>query len=164
MKTLYNAGAKHFLSLAIVLLAVPLSVCIIKCTPPYEPTTTTITDECALEGENYSSVYPEYPEHCCEGLTDWESGFDTRVSIGDACYATGLVAGVPIGTCINCGNGICEDIENVCNCEEDCAGGLSSDYDTVDAFCASAIWKDTLSSLCVEWLKVGDYPICYLCE
>ena len=127
------------------------------------PTTTT-TDDCAMEGENYSSVYSEYPEHCCEGLTEWESGFDTRISIGDTCYETGLLAGIPIGTCINCGNEICEDIENVCNCEEECTGGLNSDYATVDEFCTGDEWINSLSALCKEWLKVGDYPICYLCE
>lgn len=77
--------------------------------------------ECAKEGESFSWIFTdEYPEHCCEGLTEWQGGMDTRVSIGDECYATGLVSGNPVGTCINCGNGICEEIENVCNCPDDC--------------------------------------------
>ena len=83
---------------------------------------------CAKEGEMFSAVYPQYPAHCCDGLVEWNSGFDTRVSIGDACYETGLVAGVPVGTCINCGNNICEDIEDVCNCPNDCLDGDNSDY------------------------------------
>lgn len=71
----------------------------------------TVEENCAKEGERFSSVYKdEYPKYCCEGLTEWHSGMDTRFSIADECYETGLPAGSPIGTYINCGNGICEDI------------------------------------------------------
>src|SRR3989344_7546254 len=59
---------------------------------------------------------------------------DTSISIADKCYETGLVAGSPVGTCINCGNGVCEDIENPCNCYKDCVGKGKSNYLTVEEF------------------------------
>lgn len=91
---------------------------------------------CAEQGEQFSWVYTnEYPEHCCEGLTEWEEGMDTRISVADECYDTGLVSGNPVGRCIECGNQACEDYENPCNCYEDCAGEDMSDFLTVDAFC-----------------------------
>ncbi|MBU0530847.1 MAG: hypothetical protein KKC05_04190 [Nanoarchaeota archaeon] len=76
--------------------------------------------ECAAEGEQFSKVFTEYPENCCEGLIEWESGMDTREVVDGECVETGLLAGSPVGTCINCGNGVCESIEDVCNCPEDC--------------------------------------------
>ena len=151
MNTLYKVKAEHLLLFAI------LSLFIIECLPVPE-------DECATEGEQYSLVYSGYPDKCCGGLTEWESGFDTRISIGDTCYETGLVAGVPVGTCINCGNGICENIENVCNCQQDCADGLNSSYATVDEFCSSEFWSNSMASACEEWLESEDFPICDLCK
>lgn len=119
-------------------------------------------ESCAKEGEQFSSVYKdEYPEHCCEGLTEWHSGFDTRISIADECYETGLLAGSPVGTCINCGNGICEDIENPCNCPEDCKGKNKSDFLSIGEFCQSEDWSQTFSEACEEIIK--DFPICELC-
>jgi len=117
---------------------------------------------CAKEGESFSQVYEDYPEHCCEGLTEWHSGFDTRISIADECYDTGLAAGYPVGTCINCGNDICEDIETLCNCPEDCAGKNKSDYLTVGEFCQSTFWNQTISGACEEDI-IKDSPICELC-
>ncbi len=104
------------------------------------------TDEtCAKEGEMFSNVYSEYPDHCCDGLTEWYSGMDTRISIGDECYENVFIAGAPYGLCINCGNGICEDIEDVCNCLEDCAEGENSDYAGVDEFCSSDFWISVMA-------------------
>ena len=123
-----------------------------------------VPEECAEEGEMFSFVYSEYPDHCCDGLTEWDSGFDTRVSIGGDCYETGFEAGAPVGTCINCGNGSCEDIEDICNCPEDCTGGLNSDYATVDEFCSSEFWSNSMASACEEWLESEDFPVCDLCE
>ena len=77
--------------------------------------------KCAKEGEQFSKVYSdEYPENCCAGLTGWNSGMDTRKVVNGTCVQTNLVSGSPVGTCINCGNGVCEKIENVCNCQKDC--------------------------------------------
>ena len=117
---------------------------------------------CAKDGEQFSQVYEEYPEHCCEGLTEWNSGFDTSISIADECYETGLLAGSPVGTCINCGNGICEDIENPCNCLGDCEGKDKSDYFSIEEFCQSEDWNQTFSEACEEIIK--DFPICELCQ
>jgi hypothetical protein len=78
-------------------------------------------NKCAKEGEKFSKVYKdEFPEKCCEGLTEWNSGFDTSVVINGECVQRSIESGSPVGTCINCGNGICEEIENICNCPEDC--------------------------------------------
>jgi len=123
-----------------------------------------VPEECAEEGEMFSFVYSEYPDHCCDGLTEWDSGFDTRISIGGDCYETGFEAGAPVGTCINCGNGSCEDVEDICNCPEDCAGGLNSDYTTVDEFCSSEFWSNSMASACEELEGLEGLPICDLCE
>jgi len=59
----------------------------------YQSTLAPELETCAKEGEQFSSVYKdEYPEHCCQGLTEWHSGFDTSISIADECYETGLPA------------------------------------------------------------------------
>jgi len=120
-------------------------------------------ESCAKEGEQFLSVHKdEYPERCCKGLTEWNSGFDTSISIADECYETGLPAGFPIGTCINCGNGVCEDIENPCNCPEDCKGKNKSDFLSIEEFCQSEAWSQTLSGACQE--GIIDLPICRLCQ
>ncbi len=91
---------------------------------------------CATEGKQFSSIYKNrYPEHCCAGLTEWQAGMDTRISIADKCYKTGMASGFPVGICINCGNGICERNETVCNCPQDCHDGEHSTYQTVESFC-----------------------------
>lgn len=119
-------------------------------------------ENCAKEGEMYSDVFTDrYLEHCCEGLTEFYAGMDTRISIGDECYTTMMTAGAPYGICINCGNGICEDIENVCNCPEDCGNGENSQYSTGGEFCEKEweIWKEAC-----EITPMKDFPICDLCE
>jgi hypothetical protein len=118
---------------------------------------------CAKEGGQFSFVYKnKYSEHCCSGLTGWESGMDTRISIGDKCYDTRMLSGFPVGTCINCGNGICEDIENVCNCPADC-GAESSQYVTVNDFCDAYVGVNTeLTDMCKE--DPYDIPLCKLCD
>ena len=82
------------------------------------------TATCAKEGEMYSKVYSEYPKTCCEGLTEWDSGFDSRIVVNGTCEETGLLKGAPVGTCIKCGDGICGLDENVCNCAADCDNTL----------------------------------------
>ncbi len=76
--------------------------------------------ECAEVGEKYSKVYNEYPDSCCEGLTEWEQGMDTRRIEDNVCIVTNLLSGNPVGMCLNCGDGTCEGVENVCNCPSDC--------------------------------------------
>ena len=120
--------------------------------------------ECAGEGEHFSKVYTdEYPETCCEGLTEWYSGMDTRISIGASCYETGMVAGSPVGTCIECGNGVCEDIEDVCNCPGDCGSGEHSDFATIDEFCSEYAGTGSgIEDFCLE--NPLQLDICDLCE
>lgn len=115
---------------------------------------------CAKESELFSVVYKYFPEHCCENLTEWMSGFDTSISIADECYETGLVAGSPIGTCINCKNGICEEIENPCNCLQDCTGKNKSTYKTVQEFCDEGYSKYCFNEEMIEELNLS---LCKLC-
>ena len=114
---------------------------------------------CAKEGEDFSEVYIEdFPPICCEGLRGWYSGFDTSISIADYCYETGLLSGNPVGTCINCGNRICEDIESPCNCPEDCLGKNESTYNTIQEFC-----DEGFDSFCQEEALALDLDLCKLC-
>ncbi|MDD5146554.1 MAG: Ser-Thr-rich GPI-anchored membrane family protein, partial [Candidatus Pacebacteria bacterium] len=77
--------------------------------------------DCAKEGQQFSSIFTDqYPAKCCSGLIGWESGMDTRRVVNGECVVTGLLSGWPVGTCLNCGNGVCESIENICNCPQDC--------------------------------------------
>ncbi len=117
-----------------------------------------ITADCAQEGERFSVVYKEeHPETCCEGLTEWESGHDTSISVADKCYDTGLMSGYPVGTCINCGNGVCEEQENPCNCE-DCIGKDKSNFKTVEEFCEKGF-----ESYCRHEEPMTE-ELCSLCE
>lgn len=48
-------------------------------------------------------------------------------------YSECAEEGGPIGICINCGDGICSESENICGCPEDCSNGGNSLY-TVEGF------------------------------
>ncbi len=116
------------------------------------------TPNCAWEGEQFSKVYENYPSECCKGLTEWESGLDTRISIAGECYKSEMLAGSAVGTCINCGNGACEKVEDVCNCPEDCAGVFeNSDYFGFEGFC-----EDYEEECRSEPMK--DFEICKPCQ
>ncbi|MDP7081282.1 MAG: Kazal-type serine protease inhibitor domain-containing protein [Candidatus Undinarchaeales archaeon] len=102
--------------------------------------------DCAKEGEKYSKVFTDdYPDRCCDGLTAWESGMDTRKVNNGKCVETNLLSGSPVGTCINCGNGECEENENICNCPTDCECGPCPMLDApLGGFCpdgGSAVFK-----------------------
>jgi len=117
---------------------------------------------CAKETERFSKVYTEdYPSECCEGLTEWDSGFDTRISIAGNCYETGLESGNPVGTCINCGNGTCDEREDSCNCPADCSEAEYSDYPTLDDFCSSQ-FSATIISHCGQLPETDE--LCALAE
>jgi len=120
-----------------------------------------LQENCAEEGEQYSRDYEGYPRYCCEGLIEWYSGLDTSISVGEECYETDITAGVPIGTCISCGNGICEDIENACNCLEDCLNGDNSEYSNVDEFCEKG-WEQFEEACEISLMK--ELSICHLCN
>jgi hypothetical protein len=86
-------------------------------------------NSCAAIGEHYSVVYKnQYPEKCCEGLIAWDSGMDTRIVQNGTCVSRpGMVSGNPVGTCLSCGDGVCDNLENVCNCPKDCDKNISVD-------------------------------------
>jgi len=113
---------------------------------------------CAKEGELISFINSGYPTECCAGLTEWPSGMSTYISVADRCFETGRMAGSPVGTCINCGNGVCESIENPCNCPKDCIGKERSTYKTVAEFCDLG-YKTYCSNEIAR-----DLPLCKLCE
>jgi hypothetical protein len=116
---------------------------------------------CAKEGEKFSKVYnDEYLEKCCSGLTEWNSGMDTRISIEDKCYETRLMSGNPIGICLNCGNNICEIKETPCNCPSDCIGKEKSDYLTKKSFCDSTYYSILVCNDSIN----EDLDICRLCS
>ena len=80
-----------------------------------------IKERCAKAGElvNYPPGTNKYlPDVCCEGLKPL-AGFE--VNEKGECER---VEGGPFLTCMPCGNGVCETInnfdENKCNCPEDC--------------------------------------------
>ena len=80
-----------------------------------------IKERCAKAGElvNYPPGTNKYlPDVCCEGLKPL-AGFE--VNEKGECER---VKGGPFLTCMPCGNGVCETInnfdENKCNCPEDC--------------------------------------------
>ena len=81
--------------------------------------------KCAQEGELFSKVFrDQYPSYCCPGLTEWPSGMDTRRVENGKCIETGMLSGNPVGTCIRCGNGICDPKETLCNCPQDCSSNI----------------------------------------
>ena len=123
--------------------------------------TDTSTSLCAEEGEVFSAVFDELPDTCCEGLKEWSSGMDTGISIADECYETGLVAGSPVGVCIRCGDGICGNFENPCSCPEDCKGKDKSNFLSIEDFCKSDDWDQSISKACEGTIK--DFTICELC-
>ncbi|MCK4554028.1 hypothetical protein KAU19_03625 [Candidatus Parcubacteria bacterium] len=94
-----------------------------------------IEENCAKEGEKFSKIFTdEYQENCCSGLTEWGSGMDTRKVENGECVETGMDSGWPVGTCLNCGNGVCEEIENICNCPKDCEEEFRVDTDNDGLF------------------------------
>ncbi|MFH1751663.1 MAG: hypothetical protein ABH821_01865 [archaeon] len=96
---------------------------------------------CGVFGEPVSIVLDDFKSECCSTLTVWASGFDTRVSVNDKCFETGLLAGSPVSTCIKCDDGVCEFPENPCNCLLDCIGKNKSNYKTISDFCNNGFNK-----------------------
>ena len=79
-----------------------------------------IEKDCAKAGEiiNHPAGYSKnLPDKCCEGLEELSA---YRIENGEC----EVLIGGPFSTCMPCGNGICESInnfkENKCNCPEDC--------------------------------------------
>ncbi len=117
--------------------------------------------DCAVEGEEFSGIFTdEYPESCCSGLTEWDSGFDTGIAVGDKCYETGLEGGWPVGTCINAGDGVCGDLEDPCNSLDDCSGGQNARFEDPLEFCNS---EEGFSNYCDNQVSINEYDLCKLC-
>ena len=77
---------------------------------------------CAQEGEQYSSggFPPEITEECCEGLSVIQRG-NIYEPTNEYADKDGCIYSYGAGTiCSDCGNGVCEEWENPCNCEVDC--------------------------------------------
>ena len=62
---------------------------------------------------------------CCEGLVR-RCG---TAFLDDTCDMFGDNSEYSLPICIPCGNGICNNFENVCNCPEDCWPGGDREYD-----------------------------------
>lgn len=119
--------------------------------------------DCAGQGDKYYNDFK--PDYCCEGLTDVYNPASGYISVTDKCYYTANKGFLQGGHCSNCGNGICEDIESVCGCPEDCEGKRRSDYETVQEFCNN-YWDtyETIRTRCETWDSFKNNPICNLCQ
>jgi hypothetical protein len=70
------------------------------------------------------------------------------------------MAGNPVGTCINCGDGVCSKNESVCNCSKDCKAE-NSKFKTVKEFCLS----DRFTGLCKKnYVSKQAEELCSLCK
>jgi hypothetical protein len=91
---------------------------------------------CAEQGEKVylTSSGENQTNWCCEGLEIiYPSSY---FSILNKCYWPGFFEDSPAyGVCSDCGNGICEDVEDVCSCEADCLEKNNSDYFSIQDFC-----------------------------
>ena len=119
-----------------------------------------IGTECAGQGEqtfDWDTPITEY-KGCCEGLDNVLS--TDSISVADKCYWTGTESGVPFEICSNCGNGICENVEGVCGCPEDCAGKGLSNYKTNQDFCQS----DDYDASCKDLPEGMELELCNLCS
>jgi len=81
---------------------------------------------CKQEGESLSPGY-----ECCEGLVSKTPGvYDASTGI------CGMIIG-SFGICTPCGNGVCdEELENYCNCPEDCE--IYTEKTSTEKKCAQA--------------------------
>jgi len=71
-----------------------------------------VEEECVGEGGSLGAVIPENTIECCEGLTP----IRPATQDGDTCS---VVLGSR-GYCTYCGDGVCKEPENSCNCPGDC--------------------------------------------
>jgi len=112
---------------------------------------------CAGQGKWYGFTNPFTPNECCDGLSNVHS--TDSVSVADECYWTGTETGYPGGVCSDCGNGVCEDVESVCGCTEDCIGKGKSSYDTIQEFC-----DDGYERYCGDVPEGMELELCNLCS
>lgn len=112
----------------------------------YYQTTNNNSDNCAKQGENINEP-PGNSEHlldeCCEGL----KGLG-MFSISDSAECQQLKGG-PFLTCLPCGNGVCDEHENGCNCPEDCNCAGKGEF----ANPPNLSWETDYSDTCCLGLK-----------
>ncbi len=111
---------------------------------------------CIKQGETFDFPENQSSKECCAGLK--AVNIQDIVSVEEKCYWNGKSSGARIITCSNCGNGICEDVESVCGCKEDCIGKEKSDYKTVQEFCT-----DGFDLYCDKMTEGTDLDLCNLC-
>lgn len=111
---------------------------------------------CGSQGKRIDLTNSFGANECCKGLKDVNS--QDSISIADECYWVGTESGSPIAICSNCGNGICEDVEGVCSCSQDCAGKGNSDYNTVQEFCSEGYAR-----YCNDLPDGFELDLCNLC-
>ena len=116
-----------------------------------EPEPTPTPSNCGTQGQTIFT-----PNECCEGLENVNT--QDSVSVADECYYTGTASGAPILTCSDCGNGICEDVESVCGCSEDCVGKGKSAFNTVQDFC-----NNGYEQYCDRLPEGMELDLCNLC-
>jgi hypothetical protein len=136
----------------VVIIAIALGIYYYPSGEESEPTPT--PSSCGTQGQTIDFTDPSTPNECCEGLENVNT--QDSVSVADKCYWSGTESGAPILTCSDCGNGICEDVESVCGCSEDCVGKGKSAFNTVQDFCDNG------------YEQYCEYPegmdLCDLCE
>ena len=68
--------------------------------------------------------------------------------------------------CSDCGNGICEDIETLCGCFEDCEGIKKPMYENVEEFCEGGYFEHCEMPMNYPHQFSGDINLehCSLCE
>jgi len=114
-----------------------------------------IGEDCIPEGKAQCD-YEDWNLKCCEGLTPLSQiPVDENGDCGVA---------LPCGfICTKCGNGECGPGENICNCEEDCAGPCNppsypSDCSEVDYFqCGFMGW-------CEDGVLFADWHEHWFCD
>ncbi len=87
-----------------------------------EEQNSSLNSSCIDEGNSLGAVVPDNHNICCEGLTR----IATIEPKGETCIINGTCTKQCItyvgneGYCTKCGDGLCKDPENFCNCPEDC--------------------------------------------
>lgn len=112
---------------------------------------------CGTQGQLINFIDPSTPNKCCEGLKNIRIG--DSISVADKCYWKGTESGSTLIICSNCGNGICEDVESVCSCPEDCIGKERSNFNTIEEFCLNGY-----NNYCKGLPKNFELELCNLCK
>ena len=112
---------------------------------------------CGGQGEIVDLTDSSTANECCVGLEN--VNIQDSVSVAGRCYSSGTESGAPILICSDCGNGVCEDVESVCGCSEDCASVGVSDFESVQAFC-----EEGYERYCDRLPEGMELDLCGLCD